>query len=188
MRDSSPKPAAIRSAWHHRPPGVGELLAARSDLARTLVRDAEAAARWARSMAAAMVRLATALHPNPIAGTPVNAEWVQDAAGRVLAVMEEHRSTWQIWHVRAEAQRQVRAVELQAAQSARLVDLLIGDVLGNLSVSLARPNDGITEPAVLRRSDGTSVYSVALSAGRGSVMRSGFVRHAAPTAAAPAAG
>jgi hypothetical protein len=166
----------------------GNYLAARSDLARTLVRDAEAAARWARSMAAAMVRLATALHPNPIAGTPVNAEWVQDAAGRVLAVMEEHRSTWQIWHVRAEAQRQVRAVELQAAQSARLVDLLIGDVLGNLSVSLARPNDGITEPAVLRRSDGTSVYSVALSAGRGSVMRSGFVRHAAPTAAAPAAG
>jgi hypothetical protein len=137
----------------------GNYLAARSDLARTLVRDAEAAARWARSMAAAMVRLATALHPNPIAGTPVNAEWVQDAAGRVLAVMEEHRSTWQIC-----------------------------DVLGNLSVSLARPNDGITEPAVLRRSDGTSVYSVALSAGRGSVMRSGFVRHAAPTAAAPAAG
>ena len=75
--------------------------------------------------------------------------------------MEERRSTWQIWHVRAEAQRQVRAVELQAEQSERLVDLLVGDVLGNLSVSLARPNDGITEPAVLRRSDGTSVYTVA---------------------------
>ena len=42
-----------------------------------------------------------------------------------------------------------------------MVDLLVGDVLGNLSVSLARPNDGITEPAVLRRSDGTSVYTVA---------------------------
>ncbi len=103
----------------------------------------------------------TALHPDPVAGTPVNAQWVKDAAGRVLAAMEEHRSTWQIWHVRAEAQRQVRAVELQAEQSERLVDLLVGDVLGNLSVSLARPNDGITEPAVLRRSDGTSVYTVA---------------------------
>ena len=46
-------------------------------------------------------------------------------------------------------------------QSERLVDLLVGDVLGNRSVSLARPDDGITEPAVLRRSDGTSVYTVA---------------------------
>jgi AAA domain len=75
--------------------------------------------------------------------------------------MEGHRSTWQIWHVRAEAQRQVRALQLHADQSERLVELLVGDVLGNRSVSLARPNDGITEPAVLRRSDGTSAYSVA---------------------------
>ena len=106
-----------------------------------------------------MVR--AALHPHPVAGTPVNARWVKDAAGRVLAAMEERRSTWQIWHVRAEAQRQVRAVELQAEQSERLVDLLVGDVLENLSVSLAGPNNGITEPSALRRSDGTSVYTVA---------------------------
>jgi hypothetical protein len=106
-----------------------------------------------------MVR--TALHADPVAGISVNAQWVKDAAGRVLAAMEEHRSIWQIWHVRAEAQRLVRAVELQAEQSERLVDLLVGDVLGNLSVSLARPDDGITEPAVLRRSDGTSVHTVA---------------------------
>jgi TrwC relaxase len=106
-----------------------------------------------------MVR--AALHSDPVAGTLVNARWVKDAASRVLAAMEERRSTWQIWHVRAEAQRQVRAVELRADQSERLVDLLVGDVLGNLSVSLARPDDGITEPAVLQRSDGTSVYTVA---------------------------
>ena len=56
----------------------------------------------------------TALHPDPVAGTPVNAQWVEGAAGRVLAAMEERRSTWQIWHVRAEAQRQVRALQLQA--------------------------------------------------------------------------
>jgi DNA primase catalytic core len=105
-----------------------------------------------------MVR--AALHPHPVVGTPVNARWVKDTAGRVLAAMEERRSTWQIWHVRAEAQRQVRAVELKAEQSERLVDLLVGHVLGNLSVSLALPNDGIIEPAVLQRSDGTSVYTV----------------------------
>ena len=96
----------------------------------------------------------TALHPDPVAGMPVNAEWVKDTAGRVLAAMEERRSTWQIWHVRAEAQRQVRAVELTAEQSERLVDLLVAEVLGNRSVPLARPNDGITEPggaAAIRR-------------------------------------
>jgi conjugative relaxase-like TrwC/TraI family protein len=103
----------------------------------------------------------TALHPDPVAETLVNARWLKDAARRVLAAMEDHRSTWQTWHVRAEAQRQVRALELQAEQSERLVDLLIGDVLENLSVSLARPNDGITEPVALRRSDGASVYTVA---------------------------
>ena len=59
---------------------------------------------------AAMVH--TALHPDPVAGTPVDAQWVEDAAGRVLAAMEGHRATWQIWHVRAEAQRQVRAADL----------------------------------------------------------------------------
>jgi hypothetical protein len=77
--------------------------------------------------------------------------------------MEERRSTWQIWHVRAGAQRQVRALELEADQSERLVDLLVGDVLQRRSVSLARPSDGITEPPVLRRSDRTSVYTVAAS-------------------------
>jgi conjugative relaxase-like TrwC/TraI family protein len=57
-----------------------------------------------------MVR--TALHPNPIAGTQVSAQWAEGAAGRVLAATEERRSTWQSWHVRAEAQRQVRALQL----------------------------------------------------------------------------
>jgi hypothetical protein len=103
----------------------------------------------------------TALHPHPVAGTPMNAEWVKDTAERVLAAMEERRSTWQTWHVRAEAQRQVRTVELQAEQSERLTDLLVGEVLQNRSVSLARPNGGITEPPGLQRSDGTSVYIVA---------------------------
>jgi hypothetical protein len=106
-----------------------------------------------------MVR--AALHPHPVAATQPDSAWVEGAARRVLAAMEGHRSTWQIWHVRAEAQRQVRAVELPADQSERLVDLLVGEVLQRRSVSLARPNDGITEPAVLRRSDGASVYSVA---------------------------
>jgi hypothetical protein len=43
----------------------------------------------------------------------------------------------------------------------QLVELLVGEVLQTRSISLTRPDDGISEPAVLRRSDGSSVYTVA---------------------------
>ena len=44
----------------------------------------------------------------------VDAAWVAQTADHMVAVMEESRSTWQIWHVRAEAQRQVRTIDLPA--------------------------------------------------------------------------
>ena len=43
----------------------------------------------------------------------------------------------------------------------QLVELLVAEVLQTRSISLARPDDGISEPAVLRRADGSSVYTVA---------------------------
>ena len=75
--------------------------------------------------------------------------------------MEASRSTWQMWHVRAEAQRQVRTIDLPAEHAAALVDLLVDEVLDRRSVALAAPRDGIEEPEVLRRVDGSSVYTVA---------------------------
>ena len=42
-----------------------------------------------------------------------------------------------------------------------LVDLLVDEVLDHRSVALAAPHDGIEEPEVLRRVDGSSVYTVA---------------------------
>ena len=78
-----------------------------------------------------------------------------------LAVMEETRSTWQMWHVRAEAQRQVRTVDMPAEQANALVDLLVDEVLDHRSIALAAPPDGIEEPDALRRVDGSSVYTVA---------------------------
>jgi hypothetical protein len=75
--------------------------------------------------------------------------------------MEEHRSTWQMWHVRAEAQRQVRAADITAERAGALVELLVDEVLHSRCVSLAPPEDGINEPEPLRRIDGSSVYSVA---------------------------
>jgi hypothetical protein len=70
----------------------------------------EAAAVLGSSEAvAAMVR--TALTP-PAETTIVDARWVSQTASRIVAVMEESRSAWQMWHVRAEAQRQVRTIDV----------------------------------------------------------------------------
>ena len=66
-----------------------------------------------------------------------------------------------MWHVRAEAQRQVRTADVPAEQAAALVDLLVDEVLDRRSVALAAPHDGIEEPEALRRVDGSSVYTVA---------------------------
>jgi hypothetical protein len=91
----------------------------------------------------------------------VNGAWVSTTAGLVLAALEERRSTWQSWHVRAEAQRQTRAADVSIAKVDELVDRVVADVLNTRSVSLARPAEAITEPAALRRSDGSSMYTVA---------------------------
>jgi hypothetical protein len=57
--------------------------------------------------------------------------------------------------------RQVRTLDLPAEQSAALVDLLVSEVIDHHSIALTAPPDGIEEPAELRRTDGSSVYTVA---------------------------
>ena len=59
------------------------------------------------------------LSPRPAAGVTVDAAWVSETADRVLAAVEEHRSTWQMWHVRAEAQRHVRTTDIRTQQHRR---------------------------------------------------------------------
>ena len=112
-----------------------------------------------RSAVASMV--ATALTPAAEPPRMADAHWVAQTADRVLAAMEETRSTWQMWHVRAEAQRHVRTVDMPAEQANTLVDLLVDEVLEHRSVALAAPPDGIEEPGALRRVDGSSVYTIA---------------------------
>ena len=89
---------------------------------------------------------------------PGLAGWV---AGRVLEAMEQTRAVWQIWHVRAEAQRQIRSAAIPIEQVETVVDQLVSHVLNTRSVRLGQAEDQIDEPATLRRSDGTSVYIVA---------------------------
>jgi ATP-dependent exoDNAse (exonuclease V) alpha subunit len=106
----------------------------------------------------AMVR--EALSPSPSTAWELNAGWLDAAADQVLSAMEERRSTWQIWHVRAEAQRYIRATDTPTTQANRLIDLLVDQVLNSRSISLARPDTAV-EPKTLQRTDGASVYTVA---------------------------
>jgi conjugative relaxase-like TrwC/TraI family protein len=120
----------------------------------------EAAAVLAGAEAvASMVR--TALAPPAEATGIVDTRWVSQTVSHVLAGMEESRSTWQMWHVLAESQRQVRTIDLPAERAAALVDLLVDEVLNRRSVALLAPADNIEEPEALRRVDGSSVYTVA---------------------------
>jgi conjugative relaxase-like TrwC/TraI family protein len=112
-----------------------------------------------RDAVAAMVQ--TALTRASGTATIADARWVAKTADHVLAVMEESRSTWQIWHVRAEVQRQIRTADVPIEQAGVLVDLLVDEVLDRRSVALVAPRDGIDEPQALRRTDGSSVYTVA---------------------------
>ncbi len=107
---------------------------------------------------ASMVR--TALAPPTETARIVDARWVAETADHILTVMEASRSTWQMWHVRAEAQRQVRTTAVTTQWASALVDLLVDEVLDHRSIPLAA-DDHIEEPEALRRVDGSSVYTVA---------------------------
>src|SRR5215218_5047658 len=88
----------------HEPRSLGEQRTTWLNEAAAVLDGAEAVA--------SMVR--TALAPPAEATWIADARWVSQTASHVLAVMEESRSTWQMWHVRAEAQRQVRTIDVPA--------------------------------------------------------------------------
>jgi hypothetical protein len=124
---------------------------------RAIWLDEAAAVLGGRGAAAAMVQVA--LTPPAETAMIADAGWIVQTADHILDVMEESRSTWQMWHVRAEAQRQVRTIDLPADRAAALVDLLVDEVLDRWCVALAAPADGIDEPEPVRRVDGSSVYT-----------------------------
>jgi hypothetical protein len=129
---------------------------------------AEQRASWLNEAATVLGRpgavtsmVQTALIPHPETAQIADSHWVAQTADHILTVMESSRSTWQMWHVRAEAQRQVRTIDVPSEHATALVDLLVDEVLDRRSIALAPPHDDIEEPEVLRRVDGSSVYTVA---------------------------
>lgn len=111
--------------------------------------------------------LRRALHPprDRSATRRASAEWVNLTAATVLDVVQAGRATWQVHHVRAEAERQARSAGIALADIDRAVDALVTQALSPaLSIPLGATDDSVTdtyEPAALRRRNGTSVYTVA---------------------------
>ncbi len=91
-----------------------------------------------------------------VAGRDVGPEVV---AHRVLETLESSRATWQVWHVRAEALRQARVVEVPITELDEYVRTVEQRVLKELSVPVGVAPD-LGEPEVLRRPDGQSAYEV----------------------------
>lgn len=167
---------------HGRPPSVVEAiqLAQQATLEtrdakhepRTLTEQRQAWAQQAQAVlggpagVTAMVTTAlsaTALgHATPAA--TVDAAWVRATAHRVRDEIAARRSTWQVWHVRGEAHRQVRAANLPADHVDAVVDLVTDHTLTLASVRLTPSGDGVEEPPELCRKDGSSVYEIAGSA------------------------
>ncbi|WP_310963991.1 MobF family relaxase [Nocardioides terrisoli] len=100
-----------------------------------------------------------ALNPKGAARSLADSAWFAKTTDRIVATMEGARSTWQFWHVYAEAQRQVRGANVPTNQVSQVVELLVSEVLDGRSVSMARPWDAISELVELRRADGASVYT-----------------------------
>ncbi|HRA04803.1 MAG TPA: MobF family relaxase, partial [Arachnia sp.] len=86
-------------------------------------------------------------------------DWLRRTAAKVISAVEEHRGEWQDVHLRAEALRVVRGTGIKWDQLEDATTRLVATTL-SMCVTLAPPDDGISEPAVLRRADGTSVYRV----------------------------
>lgn len=101
-----------------------------------------------------------ALHGRPPVARELGDAGVESLAAGVVETVSKHRATWQVWHLQAEAQRQVRSTGRAAGDVDALVARVVAASLrGGRSVELTRP-DPVSEPAPLRRRDGESVYSV----------------------------
>ncbi|WP_269779757.1 MobF family relaxase [Mycobacterium intracellulare] len=89
---------------------------------------------------------------------PVSAAWVAEQAGTVIAIVAEARATWTVNHVRAEAQRALRYANHPGGPE--LVNRIVASAVSEHSIALTSDADAEkNEPAVLRRRDGSSVYT-----------------------------
>jgi DNA primase catalytic core len=93
----------------------------------------------------------------------VTESWVDGTAAAVVERVQADRATWQVWHLRAEAQRRIRAAGISLSDNAEAVDRVVEYAIEHYCIAFADPDpltESGAEPAALRRPDGASVYSV----------------------------
>ena len=84
--------------------------------------------------------------------------------GRRVGGVENQRAVWQENHVRAEAERRVRAANIRHAEVDAAVDAVVTAALNpamSVPLDTREPAGGVATPAALQRIDGSSVYTVA---------------------------
>jgi len=114
-----------------------------------------------RSLTAGRPGLMTTVVPSTVAPSTVVPSTVREIVEATERVVAAGRSTWQVWHVRAEAERQARAKAPAGVDVDALVERVVATVLNpEHSVPLTQA-DPVPVPAALRRRDGVSVYEVA---------------------------
>jgi DNA primase catalytic core len=108
----------------------------------------------------------------------VTDEWVTQTAQRVVERVAEDRATWQVWHLRAEAQRQARAHGIRLTDLDTAVDRVVNTAIADHSIAFNDPDPltrattaaemDVTIPAPLQRTEHggegeevVSVYSLA---------------------------
>jgi len=98
--------------------------------------------------------LAGALGRTVAAAEPVD---VAELAARVVDVVSEHRATWTVYHVRAEAIRQLKPHGFaSAADREQATEQIVAAALGRESIELGvAPSP---PPALLQRASGESIY------------------------------
>ena len=90
--------------------------------------------------------------------TAITGKWVREQAATVLANVAETRSTWQVNHIRAEAQRLLRYLDHPGGPE--VVNRIVTTALSEHSIALTTHADTeMNEPVALRRRDGESVYT-----------------------------
>lgn len=109
----------------------------------------------------------------------VTDEWVAETAQCVVERVAEDRATWQVWHLRAEAQRQARAHGVRLPDLDTAVDRVVATAIGECCIAFNDP-DPLTRastaaerdvpiPAALQRTehggDGEEIVSVYSLAG-----------------------
>ncbi len=87
------------------------------------------------------------------------AAWVATTASTVVTTLQETRAVWQVWHVRAEAERQARKAAVPLEHLDTVIEAVTRTTLHERSVRL-EPQSPVPAPAALRRPDGSSVYEV----------------------------